>query len=136
MKNEIRIGAGNRNFDRIVLMLQGVVFIVFLVLAFSYENAVVLFVLITIGIAIECFKMGRRNYITFTGSFFVVRGLFKERARISADLFESVLPSPFGRSIPFSNSLIISFKNGLQFKMMGGAARVEDINKLIKDLIG
>jgi hypothetical protein len=133
MKTEIRIGAGNVNFDRVLLVIQGIIVITFLVLALLYENAVILFVLFSIGIAFECFRMFKRNYVTYQDSYFIVRGLFKERARIRADQFESLSSSRV--SIPFSNELIVSFRNGQRFKMMGGASRREDIEKLIKDLI-
>lgn len=135
MKTEIRIGAGNQNFDRVLLVIQGVILITFLVFAFLYENAAVLLIFFAIGVAFECFRMFKRNYVTYQDSYFIVRGLFKERARIRADQFESLSSSPFGTSIPFSNQLILSFKNGRRFKIMGGASKREDIEKLIKDLI-
>lgn len=133
MKTEITIGAGNKNFDRVLLVIQGIVSITFLIFAFLHENAVVLFLLFSFGIAFECIRLLSKNYVTYQNSHFIVRGLFKERARIRADQFESLSTSAF--SIPFSNALMLSFRNGQRFKIMGGTSHREDIEKLIKDLI-
>jgi len=134
METEIRIGAGNRNFDRLLLIIQGIILIIFLVFALLYENAVILYLFIFIGIAFEYYyRMFKRNYLTYHNAYFIVRGLVKERARIRADEFEGLSASAFG--IPFSSQLIISFKNGQRFRIMGGASRREDIEKLIKGLI-
>ena len=66
---------------------------------------------------------------------FIVEGIFRERARIGSDLFESVSKPTIGMSMPLSNVMILTFKNGLTFRFRGGAQSREDIQELIRDLI-
>lgn len=129
----IRIGAGNKNVDKVILIFQGFVLLIMLVFAVLFENGVLLLTLFSIGILFECYRILKRNYVTYEDAHFVVRGLFSERARISAGQFDNLSSSIV--SIPFSNELIISFKNGQRFKIVGGSSKREDIERLINDLI-
>ena len=133
METETRIGVRNRNVDRLLFAGQGVILVTFFIFALLYEKAFALFLFMLAGVGFECFRMSKRNYVTYRDSYFIVRSLFKERARIRADQFEGVL-SPRYSIIPFSNELIISFKNGRNFKIMAGMSQRET-EKLINDLI-
>jgi hypothetical protein len=50
---------------------------------------------------------------------FIIEGVFGEKARLDKTLFENLSSPSLISSKPFSNDLIIHFKNGLSFEFIG-----------------
>jgi hypothetical protein len=66
---------------------------------------------------------------------FIIEGVFGEKARLDKTLFENLSSPSLISSKPFSNDLIIHFKNGLSFEFIGGPRNKGELEILIRHLI-
>lgn len=135
MNNKVRIGAGSKIFDRVLLVFELMIVLVLIVLSFMYQDAIY-FLLVSIGVTIIQFiTMGARNYVSFENGNFIIEGVFKRKEIISGDNFSDITEPPFGTTIPFSNNFMLNFKNGQRFRILGGASTKTEIEQQIVGLI-
>lgn len=64
------------------------------------------------------------------GDNFVLDHVFKQRVLIKKNQYKEISTSLL--SIPFSNELIIHFKDGKSFKFMGGVSKIVELEEIIR----
>lgn len=132
MKSRVRIGAGNQIFDRISLGVQLFIVVFFAVMALKFEDAIYIALCFFAAASYESLKIFKRNYIFLEGSYFAIESVIGKKVIISIDLYKDVLSPTVGTSLPLSNQMIIEFKDGRQFRFMGGTSTVSDLQHFIK----
>jgi hypothetical protein len=128
----IRVGAGNKTFDRFNLAFFGVIIILFATLSFVNISWVYFPGIFSLISAVHAILMTRRYYIYMIDDNIIVDHVFKKQFVIDKSLYKEISLSLF--SIPFSNELIIHFKNGKSFRFQGGTSRIAELHSMIANV--
>ena len=129
MNDLIRIGAGNKTFDLLNLGINAVVIILLSGLAFFNRNWLYFLAIFILVSGFHTLSAMERHYVFIQGDHFIIDHIVKPSVLIKKDLYKGISRPLL--SIPFSNELIIHFKDGKSFRMMGGVSKIEELEKRI-----
>jgi hypothetical protein len=128
----IQIGTGGKILDFITLILQVIVLLGFTLMLIDHSDGWILIVGLAIVLLVDVVRKFNTHYIFYDSGFFLVENLFQSKRKIKANLYERISPSK--GSIPFSNNVIVHFKNGESFKFSGGTLTLSELDEQIRNL--
>jgi hypothetical protein len=128
----IQIGTGGKILDFITLILQVIFLLGFTLMLIDHSDGWILIGGLAIVLLADVIRKFNTYYLFYDSGFFLVENLFQSRRKIKAHLYERISQSK--RSIPFSNSVIVHFKNGESFKISGGTLTLNELDEQIRNL--
>jgi hypothetical protein len=128
----IQIGTGGKILDFITLILQVIFLLGFTLMLIGHSDGWILIIGLAIVLLVDVVRKLNTYYIFYDSGFFLVENLFQSKRKIKANLYERISQSK--GSIPFSNTVVVHFKNGESFKFSGGTLTLNQLDEQIRNL--
>ncbi|AYB29510.1 hypothetical protein [Chryseolinea soli] len=129
----MRIGIGDKRFDRNAFFVAGVFILALSIWAFIDITILGVLGLVLATTVIQLVRKMSYSYITFEQGEFVIENMLNKRTVLKSDLFDRVYVSRF--NLVFVNAVRVYFKNGENYKIIGGPEMWYEVEAKIKNLI-
>ena len=125
-----KVGLGNKAVDRFLLVFNVLLFSGSALLFHRYLFLVPVMAVIA---GFNCLRIVSKYYISYSDGYFIVDHVFRRHRMIKSDQYVRVSADPI--SLPFSNTMVIHFRNGLSYSFNGGLQNFRRIDMVIKRLL-
>jgi hypothetical protein len=133
MNKHIQIGAGSKTLDRISFISGSAILLALLIFSFGNNSLGIAALIFGTIHLINITRISRKYYVFLQGDHFIVDHFFKRAKVIEKVQYNRVSQDPM--TIPFSNVLVIHFKNGDRYRIQGGLSTASTLNIKIKEYL-